>query len=103
MRQYAPKRDANESRLVAHARKRASVSHVSAKGFPDLCIGYRGVNILAEVKDPDKPPSERRLTTSQTEWHMGWQGQVAIVMTEEDVDALLDSVDAALSQPCVAP
>jgi hypothetical protein len=39
---------------------------------------YRGANILVEIKDGDKPPSKRKLTKDEKEWHAEWTGQVTI-------------------------
>ena len=58
-------------------------------GVPDLLIGWRGLNLLLEVKDGDKPPSERRLTPKQALWHRDWRGQV---MTAENVEDALQAV-----------
>jgi Holliday junction resolvase len=48
-------------------------------GFPDLVIGAHGKNYLLEVKDGNKPPSERKLTAAQNSFHGEWEGQVDIV------------------------
>ena len=52
-------------------------------GFPDLIAGYKGINILFEVKDGKKPPSKRKLTPDELKWHNSWKGQVNIVETPE--------------------
>ena len=39
-----------------------------------------------EVKDGAKPPSARRLTPDEKQWHERWQGQVVVV---ESVDGAL--------------
>lgn len=52
-------------------------------GFPDLIVhipgGAFGHNVLVEVKDGSKPPSDRRLTPAQVKFHAGWPGRVHIV------------------------
>lgn len=55
--------------------------HAVGDGCPDLLVGYRGLNILLEVKDGGKPPSKRRLTEDEEAWHQKWRGQVATVET----------------------
>lgn len=87
------KTDANQADLVFALRQIPGVSvfvasHVS-QGFPDLVIGFRGVTYLAEVKDPAKPPSRRRLTDEEAEFHDNWTGQVAVVETLDDVLRLI--------------
>jgi hypothetical protein len=59
----------------------ASVQDLSAvgKGCPDLLIGFRGVNVLAEIKDGELTEGHRQLTSDQKVWHGSWAGQVAVV------------------------
>ena len=86
----AAKVDQNQSEIVAALRKiGATVQplHGVGSGCPDLLVGYRGVNYLVEVKDGSKPPSARKLTPDQVEWHINWRGQVAVA----------DSRDAAIA------
>lgn len=84
--------DANQTQIVSALRSvGASVELLSAvgKGCPDLLVGYRGMNILMEVKDGKKPPSERKLTSDQIVWHRDWRGVVFLVTSVHDaLDAL---------------
>jgi len=72
----------------------ATVQSIAAvgKGAPDILIGWRGTNIIAEIKDGDKPPSSRKLTPLEKEWHSVWAGQVAIVKDIDEALALLTSM-----------
>lgn len=59
-------------------------------GWPvDLLCGFRCRNFLIEVKDPNKPPSKRRLTPEQDEFFKTWRGQVRKVETAEDAIQLV--------------
>jgi hypothetical protein len=83
----AAKVDANQAEVVdALRRVGASVQplHAVGAGVPDLLIGYRSMNYLLEVKDGNKPPSARKLTTKQIEWHEAWRGSVLTVTSAED-------------------
>ena len=83
----AAKVDGNQSEIVRYLRAMgASVypTHVVGGGFPDIVVGYRGVNYLFEIKDPSQPPSRRKLTPEELAFHDGWGGQVAVVETVED-------------------
>lgn len=83
----AAKVDANQKEIVAALRKvGASVSSTATigKGFPDLIVGFRGVNYLLEVKTGTKPPSERKLTPDQVTFHAAWAGQIAVVNSVEE-------------------
>lgn len=82
--------DENQENVVKALRAvGASVQTLAAvgKGVPDLLVGYQGQTFLLEVKDGQKPPSERRLTEDQLIWHCAWRGGPL---------AVVDSVDAAL-------
>jgi hypothetical protein len=45
------------------------------------------MNYMFEIKDPAKCPSARSLTDAQKEFHLTWQGQVAVVHTAADMCA----------------
>lgn len=51
----------------------------AGSGFPDIVVGVSGINLMVEIKDGSKPPSERRLTPDQKDFHASWSGQVAVV------------------------
>jgi len=52
-------------------------------GVPDLLVGFRGVNVLIEMKDGEKVPSKRVLTADQEQWHAKWAGQVHVANDKE--------------------
>ncbi len=82
--------DANQSRIVKELRQLGYGVHSTADigdGFPDIVVCARGRNFLFEVKDWRQPPSKRRLTPKEKQWHMVWKasgGQVCVVETTED-------------------
>lgn len=83
----AARTDANQTAIVEALRKcGASVQSLAAvgKGVPDLLVGLRSRNYLLEVKDGSKPPSARKLTPDQEQWHLKWAGQVLTVTSAED-------------------
>jgi hypothetical protein len=91
-RKYAAKVDANQAAVVAALRHiGASVQplHAVGAGVPDLLVGFQGRNWLIEVKDGRKPPSERRLTKDQEQWHAAWRGTAAVVLDEFAAVALV--------------
>ena len=98
----AAKVDDNQAEIVAGLRAvGATVQSLAAtgEGCPDLCIGMRdgsGVkrNWLIEVKDGAKPPSARKLTPAQVEWHDAWRGQVDVA---KDLDEALDIIGAKVT------
>jgi hypothetical protein len=58
-------------------------------GVPDLLVGFRGRNLLLEVKDGRKPPSQRRLTDDELAWHLTWRGQAAVVIDVDEAIAIV--------------
>ena len=92
MTRLRPKVDANQSEIVDALRAAgASVCSLAgmAHGCPDLLVGWRGKNLLMEVKDSRKPPSARKLTPDQLAWHSLWMGSVHVVSSVEDALAVL--------------
>lgn len=92
MTRRAAKVDRNQAEIVGALRAiGASVQplHTVGQGCPDLLVGFRGDNLLVEVKDGDLPPSGRKLNERQVEWHGQWRGRVVTVSTvQEAYDAL---------------
>lgn len=78
----AAKVDANQAEIVAALRKvgcTVQPLHQVGGGCPDLLCARFGRNLLMEVKDGSKPPSERRLTPLQERWLRDWRGPVVVV------------------------
>lgn len=81
------RRDANHTAVVDALRQYGvSVLILSdvGDGCPDLLVGFRGVNLLLEVKDGRKPPSARKLTAAEQEFFRDWRGTVYVVFGVED-------------------
>jgi hypothetical protein len=57
--------------------------HAVGEGCPDLLVGYKGLNLLLEVKDGSKPPSAQKLTPQQEVWHRDWRGHRVVVNSPE--------------------
>jgi hypothetical protein len=91
--------DTNQASIVDYLRARgASVQSLAAvgEGVPDLLVGYRGVNLLLEVKRPAGPQGgldDRRLTPVQERWHAAWRGIVCVVRGTPDCALLLAEVE----------
>lgn len=84
--------DANHAVIVGGLiRCGASVQSLAntGQGCPDLLVGHRGRNLLMEIKDGSKPPSARKLTPDQVEWHAQWRGRVIVVENVEQAIAAL--------------
>jgi hypothetical protein len=82
----AAKVDDNQKEIVKALRTLGcSVQHLHSvgAGCPDLLVGYKGFNILLEVKDGTKSPSQQKLTPDQVIWHRDWRGHVNVVNSSE--------------------
>ena len=94
--------DANQSQIVRDLRKMGAVVFSTANigsGFPDLLVGWRGANWLFEVKDSNQPPSKQKLTDDEKDFHLAWNGQVAVITSAEqamEIMTLMPSLKSAL-------
>jgi len=79
--------DGNQAEIVEALRQiGCSVQSLASvgDGCPDLLVGYRGRNVLVEVKR-----AKGRITEDQWRWRNGWVGQAAIVRTVTDAVNLI--------------
>ncbi|MEL6646642.1 MAG: VRR-NUC domain-containing protein [Pseudomonadota bacterium] len=93
----AAKVDNNQGDIIRWFRGLGATVHPCQRvgeGFPDLVVGYRGVNLLVEVKQEG-----HKLRPNQKDWHEGWKGQCCVVRSLEDVTGLLAGVDQAGEPP----
>lgn len=93
----AARTDGNHSQIMRALRAvGCSVLDLSqlGGGVPDLLIGVPGrhfrLNLLLEEKDGSKPPSHRRLTKFQEEFHGAWRGQLDVVNSVEEAIAVIE-------------
>lgn len=88
----APRKDDNHAAIVrAFLAAGCTVQAISAPGCPDLLVGYRGQNVLVEVKNEDG--RGLKLGALQRAWHAAWRGSKPYVVHEpEHVEPLLRDV-----------
>jgi hypothetical protein len=85
VRRQTSRVDDNHHEIVRVLREVGATVHDGAAigdGFPDLIVGFRGINYLIEIKDGSKIPSRRRLTPAQEKFHSTWRGQATTVTNE---------------------
>jgi hypothetical protein len=79
----------NEKRIVKALRDiGATVMHLSSPGMPDLLVGFRDVTYLLEVKT-----AKGTLTEPEQDFFKTWQGQCAIVRSEEEARRAIGAID----------
>lgn len=89
LKRYAAKRDQNEQQIIDALRAvGADVVPLSEEGVADLLVGWRGDNLMLEVKT-----SKGGLTPAQKRFAATWRGHYAIVRNVEEALAVL-GVDA---------
>ena len=86
--------DENQGLIVKALRACGATVRIITQGdgIPDLLVGYRGHTILMEVKDGNKPPSARQLTTAEQIFFDQWTGGKLFIVNsvEEALDVLKD-------------
>jgi hypothetical protein len=99
---YAARADRNQSEIVAALRAvgcKVVPTHAVGQGFPDLVVDLHGRTALLEIKDPLQPPSKRRLTPAQAEFHAAWTGPIYTVETPEEAVLCVTRLAANTSKP----
>jgi len=85
-----PKRvDANQPEIVAALRQiGATVQHLHevGAGCPDILVGFRGHNLLMEIKT-----RKGKLNQRERCWHDDWRGQVATVHSIDDALHIIEA------------
>ena len=86
--------DENQGLIVKALRACGATVRIITQGdgIPDLLVGCRGHTILMEVKDGNKPPSARQLTTAEQIFFDQWTGGKLFIVNsvEEALDVLKD-------------
>lgn len=89
---YAKRIDSNQNSIVKALRDHGATVRVVSQGdgLPDLLVGYKGETALLEVKDGDKFPSQRKLTTAEQKFFDEWRGGILVIVNsvEEALDVL---------------
>lgn len=88
------RKDANHTEIVAAFRKlQWYVFDVSQlKNCCDLMCSKNGFTAAVEVKDGDKPPSQRKLTKGEQEFKDNWKGEWRLIESVDDVIKLDEEI-----------
>lgn len=87
--------DANQPEIVEVLRSvgaSVAITSMLGDGFPDIVVGYQDANYLIEIKDGSKPPSRRKLTPDEQEWHNLWRGSVSVANSPEEALKIIGAV-----------
>lgn len=84
---HAARVDANHAAIVQKLRQ-AGFEVISlatvGDGVPDILVGMPLVNVLFEIKDGTKTPSNRRLKPAQVSFLETWPGPVHVVLSPDE-------------------
>lgn len=90
---YAKHRsDLNQTEIVKALRKcgaQVAITSQVGNGFPDLTICIASINILVEIKDGRKPPSQQKLTEAEQKFHDSWLGPLHVVRSVDEALELI--------------
>jgi hypothetical protein len=92
----AARKDDNQDEIVFALRgigATVAITHQLGGGFVDIVVGFRGKNYLIEIKDGNKPPSRRKLTKDEADFHWDWQGQIDIAENAEDAFRIIGAIE----------
>ena len=84
----AVRKDSNQKDVVDELRKIGATVRVLHQPL-DLLVGYRGKNLLLEVKRPEKRGWKSERTPEQVKFMDTWRGQFAIVYTAQEAVELV--------------
>jgi hypothetical protein len=83
------RKDVNHD-LIVEALEQMGVSVLDAskmgQGFPDLVLGVRGRNLLAEIKNPDNYYGRKGGSESQLQFAASWPAPIYLLFTVEDAE-----------------
>lgn len=71
--------------------------HTVGQGFPDLVVGYQGVNYMIEVKDPSQPKHRHALTPAQVKFHAEWNGPIHKVFTAKEALEVIGAIRGTIN------
>ncbi len=89
--------DANQLEIMDALRKAGATVHDThgvGWGFPDIVVGYLGLNFLMEIKVPGG-----KLDNKQRAWHSKWRGQAVVVHSEDEALAALEAIASGTWRP----
>jgi hypothetical protein len=95
--QFNSKPDGNQKLIVSVLRKVGF--HVRDVKDPyDVDVARHMIRIAVEIKNPERPPSGRRLTDNEWNYYNSVKGfgLYCVIETQEDVYGLRDAVDRGL-------
>jgi len=88
-RVHACKKDVNQTSIEEDLKSLPGISFSDTSklgdGFPDLVVGFRNVNYLFEIKNPDMPPSKRKLTDKEAKFQARWSGQYSVCCRTSEI------------------
>lgn len=87
MSRFARRQDGNQKGIVEAFLKLGWSVHNPRTDAFDLLVSYAGRSggYPVEIKNPNMPPSKRRLTDGEKKFHEDYKGMILMVETVDDV------------------
>lgn len=89
-------KDKNHDRIAAALEAAGATTldtSIMGGGFPDLLVGFNGVDFLLEIKNPDTQYGRSGLSDEQILYHSKWRGKrIQVVRNEEEALAAIGYV-----------
>lgn len=84
--------DTNHTKLVKQLRQcgYSVLNTHQLKNCFDILVGHNGKNYAFEIKDPDKPPSSRKLTEGEQKFFDTWKGNVNVIHTLDEAIKIIE-------------
>ena len=94
VKDYGSRKDANHRHIQrAFEQHYCRVKDVSGvPGFVDLVVKLGSQVRLVEIKDPNQPPSQRKLTVAEDKFWKYWGEDPLIVETYDDVRRVVEDM-----------
>lgn len=88
--------DVNQRQITKELREQGysvAITSQLGKGFPDIVVGFKGVNLMVELKATSKD----KLTPHEVEFRDNWKGQYLIAWSTEMIIEAFDPLIGAVT------
>lgn len=87
--------DRNQNEVVDEFRRLGFSVLITSqlKNCCDLIVAKRGISLAVEIKDGEKPPSQRKLSPGEERFKNEWQGEWRLVETLDDVHEINEEIE----------
>jgi hypothetical protein len=84
------KPDENQPEIVERLRAmgaKVTITSMVGCGFPDICVGWQGINYLFEIKT-----ETGKLKKNQVKFHADWKGTIHTIRSFEEALEIINGI-----------